>query len=36
MLTSQNNLKLNELIEYISILVWHFKIKYSDDFDLLT
>ncbi|MGV8001103.1 hypothetical protein [Photorhabdus temperata] len=24
------------MIEYISILVWHFKIKYSDDFDLLT
>ncbi|WP_239002405.1 MULTISPECIES: hypothetical protein [Photorhabdus] len=24
------------MIEYISILVWHFKIKYSDDFSLLT
>ncbi|WP_240042267.1 hypothetical protein [Photorhabdus khanii] len=24
------------MIEYISILVWHFKIKYSDDFNLLT
>ncbi|MDR0218841.1 MAG: Hha toxicity modulator TomB [Enterobacteriaceae bacterium] len=31
-LTSEKNLRLNELIEHITVFVWVFKIKYTDNY----
>ncbi|PHM27882.1 Hha toxicity modulator TomB [Xenorhabdus budapestensis] len=35
-LTSEKSLRLNEFIEHITVFVWSFKIKYTDNYNLST